>query len=638
MATDSSPGEKLDLSFTHPVPKPAGASPDKPSAAAAKREAANGGGAKGASSSAAKPASGKPVTAKRIKSTEPSSPVLEDTVAQSGASEGSAAEETGPEETAPEDTPQQANRAGVVAKTAGKPSKSKPADKASGGKKARRASAREELEELDKVGALSLMTLVPAWLISALVHMVILVVFGLMLMPEAKKEPEKNLMALATDKLEPLDEVAELQPEAPEIDTQLDVAVDLPPTPVATEDVMPTEIMDAEPPPADAPTFAALEIPATSATSLLSATSSSISGKGVSGRGAKMRADLAKLNGATGESEIAVARALKWLAQHQYADGSWSFDHTGGNCGGKCGNPGGLADARLAATGMALLPFLGAGNTHKLGKYKETVHAGLYYLTTHANLTKQGADFTGGGGAMYGQGIASIALCEAYAMSNDRELQQPAQLALNYIQYSQDPVGGGWNYTPRGAGDTSIAGWQIMALKSGMLNFLDVKEQTTKLAGKFLDSVQDDGGAFYGYRAPARGPATTAVGLLCRMYLGWKKDNPALEKGVRWLASQGPTTGNMYFSYYATQVVFQFDGKDGSMWKEWNAKMRDALVTSQSTKGHEEGSWMFPGAGDHGFDRGGRLYCTAMATMTLEVYYRYMPIYQEKNVDKDWEF
>lgn len=619
MATDSSPGEKLDLSFTHPVLKPAGASPDKASSPAAKREASNGGAAKGASNSAAKATSGKPVTAKRIKSAEPAPAVVEDAVAQEADSNEATAEE------APK------------AKAEGKPSKSKSAGQASG-KKARRSSAREELEELEKVGALSLMTLVPAWLISALVHMVILVIFGLMLMPEAKKEPEKNLTALATDKLEPLDEVAELQPEAPDLEPQVDVAVDLPPTTVATEDVMPTEIMDAEPPPTDAPTFAALEIPATSATSLLSATSSSISGKGVSGRGAKSRADLAKQNGGSDASELAVARALKWLAQHQYADGSWSFDHTGGNCQGKCGDPGDLADARLAATGMALLPFLGAGNTHKLGKYKETVHAGLYYLTTHANLTKEGADFTGGGGAMYGQGIASIALCEAYAMSNDRELQQPAQLALNYIQYSQDQVGGGWNYTPRGAGDTSIAGWQIMALKSGMLNFLDVKEKTTKLASKFLDSVQDDGGAYYGYRAPARGPATTAVGLLCRMYLGWKKDNSALEKGVRWLAAQGPTTGNMYFSYYATQVVFQFDGKDGSMWKEWNAKMRDALVASQSTKGHEEGSWMFPGAGDHGFVRGGRLYCTAMATMTLEVYYRYMPIYQEKNVDKDWEF
>jgi hypothetical protein len=93
----------------------------------------------------------------------------------------------------------------------------------------------------------------------------------------------------------------------------------------------------------------------------------------------------------------------------------------------------------------------------------------------------------------------------------------------------------------------------------------------------------------------------------------------------------------MYFSYYATQVVFQFDGKDGAMWKEWNAKMRDALVTSQSTNGHEEGSWMFAG-GDPGFKEGGRLYCTAMATMTLEIYYRHMPIYQEKNVDKEWEF
>jgi hypothetical protein len=598
MATDSSPGEKLDLSFAHPVIKPAGAAPEK-----------------------------QPRTNREPATTE--QPVTEKNEPKGADSPALASQPAKPGPVRAAETKAAAKSA--ASKKAGQTA----ADKA--GKKARRASAREELEELEKVGALSLMTLVPAWLISALVHMVILVVFGLMLMPEAKKEPEKNLVAMATDKLEPLEEVTELQPETTEINTQMDVAVDLPPTPVTTEVITPTDIMDAEPPPTDAPTFAQLELPATSAASLLSATSSSVSGKGVSGRGPKVRADLVRQNGGSDASEVAVARALKWLAQHQYADGSWSFDHTGGNCQGKCGDPGERKEATLAATGMALLPFLGAGNTHKQGKYKATVQAGLYYLVTGMKLTPHGADLTGGGGAMYGQGIASIALCEAYAMSNDRELQQPAQLALNYIQYAQDQVGGGWNYTPRGAGDTSIAGWQIVALKSGMLNFLQVKEQTSKLAAKFLDSVQVEDGAYYGYRAPAKGPATTAVGLLCRMYMGWKKDNAALEKGVRWLATQGPTTANMYFSYYATQVVFQFDGKDGAMWKEWNAKMRDALVTSQSTNGHEEGSWMFAG-GDPGFKEGGRLYCTAMATMTLEIYYRHMPIYQEKNVDKEWEF
>jgi hypothetical protein len=59
--------------------------------------------------------------------------------------------------------------------------------------------------------------------------------------------------------------------------------------------------------------------------------------------------------------------------------------------------------------------------------------------------------------------------------------------------------------------------------------------------------------------------------------------------------------------------------------------MRDYLVKSQATDGHEAGSWYFD---ESHASHGGRLYTTAMATMTLEVYYRYMPLYQESFVDQ----
>ena len=91
----------------------------------------------------------------------------------------------------------------------------------------------------------------------------------------------------------------------------------------------------------------------------------------------------------------------------------------------------------------------------------------------------------------------------------------------------------------------------------------------------------------------------------------------------------------MYFSYYATQVLHQYDGPDGDVWQAWNTKMRDSLVASQALEKHETGSWMFK-PGDHGAEAGGRLYCTSMAAMTLEIYYRYMPIYTKKSAEDDW--
>jgi len=127
-------------------------------------------------------------------------------------------------------------------------------------------------------------------------------------------------------------------------------------------------------------------------------------------------------------------------------------------------------------------------------------------------------------------------------------------------------------------------------------------------------------------RGPGRGPATTAIGLLCRMYLGWKQDNPALKKGVEFLSKMGPHKTNMYYNYYATQVLHHYEGE---LWYKWNEVMRDYLVNTQVKDGHEKGSWHFDGG--HGAALGGRLYSTAMAAMTLEVYYRHLPIYRKQS-------
>lgn len=277
---------------------------------------------------------------------------------------------------------------------------------------------------------------------------------------------------------------------------------------------------------------------------------------------------------------------------------------------------------------MALLPFLGAGQTHKEGQYKKEVQAGLYFLTTQMEGNGSLAD---GGGRMYSHGLASIALCEAYAMTHDKSLAIPAQASLNYIVYAQDPVGGGWRYQARQAGDTSVVGWQLMALKSGHMAYLQVPPLTVAKASKFLDSVQSDSGSKYGYTTPGAGQATTAVGLLSRMYLGWKKDNGALQRGAEFLAAKGPSKGNMYYNYYATQVMRHMEG---DLWTNWNNEMRDFLVNSQSKEGHTKGSWHI--GGDHGSERGGRLYCTSMATMILEVYYRHMPIYGKAAAEEDF--
>jgi hypothetical protein len=165
-----------------------------------------------------------------------------------------------------------------------------------------------------------------------------------------------------------------------------------------------------------------------------------------------------------------------------------------------------------------------------------------------------------------------------------------------------------------------------MALKSAGMSQLHVPSPVIERAKGFLSRMQDGRGAFYGYRASGKEPGPTSVGLLLRMYLGWGRDDERLERGVNYLARTGPSLNDMYFNYYATQVMHHYGGND---WPEWNKEMREYLISTQERQGHRAGSWYFR---DRHGSVGGRHYTTAMCVMILEVYYRHMPLYGESAI------
>lgn len=330
--------------------------------------------------------------------------------------------------------------------------------------------------------------------------------------------------------------------------------------------------------------------------------------------------------GPTDLSERAVERALRWLVAHQCEDGSWHFNHNESLCGGLCRNPG-TVSTTTGATGMVLLAFLGAGYTHTEGEHQEAVRRGLYYLARRAIVTTEGADLQEG--TMYAQGLATIALCEAYAMTGDPALRDLAHEAVRMVVFAQDKSGGGWRYHPGDPGDTTVTGWQLMALKSGEMAGLEVPRSALYRAQSFLDRVSCEDGAQYGYMSTDPRRSTTAVGLLMRMYGGWPRDNSALRRGVAHLARWGPSQDDIYYNYYATQAMFHWGGSD---WKRWNRELRDRLVATQAGAGHESGSWYFP---NQKTESGGRLCSTCLAVMTLEVYYRYMPLYGKEAFEGD---
>ncbi|MEY4394410.1 MAG: hypothetical protein RL595_1659 [Planctomycetota bacterium] len=374
---------------------------------------------------------------------------------------------------------------------------------------------------------------------------------------------------------------------------------------------------------------------------------------GIAGRSGATRDKLLQEGGGNALSEAAVANGLKFFALHQADDGHWSLDKYGDSCRtAPLGAPGSklipykspdkAQSNDIAGTGFGLLPFLAAGITHKPAAkkssvdYSKTVMGGINYL-----IRKQGKDGNYGGG-LYAHPLVTIAMCEAYGMTSDPLIKVSAQKAIDYLIYAQHD-GGGWRYSPKQAGDTSVTGWCVMALKSGQMAGLKVPAERYKLVEKYLDSVHDTKSGGYGYTDPGNSPVMTAVGMLCRQYMGVNPRNPGLLKGVDILKKVHPGVNpagyNMYQIYYATQVMHHMGGEAWDFWNlgpESNGQrkngVRDILISKQvnANKGKfmVAGSWE-PGTAGHA-ESGGRLMATSLSMLTMEVYYRHLPLYRRE--------
>ncbi|MEZ6055924.1 MAG: hypothetical protein R3C01_04395 [Planctomycetaceae bacterium] len=371
------------------------------------------------------------------------------------------------------------------------------------------------------------------------------------------------------------------------------------------------------------------------------------------------KANLSKYGG-TLASEQAVNNSLKWLVRHQLPDGSWHFNHTHGQKDCDCDGEGNFEKGVMGSTGLVLMTFLGAGHTYLDGEHHASVKKGIDFLVGNAKPRPDGSlDFrsTPGQGieGIYEHGICTTALCEALGLTRgllaenggsirldngrvvprkvfveaEKQLAMVCDGALKFLYNTQEEPGGGWGYNKGQQADTSILGWQLMALISAKNAGVKVPQSVFDNAHKFLDSVSLEGGAFYGYRDRTKKASTTGIGLLCRMYYGWNRDAEGIKKGVAYLSTIGPSKTDLYFNYYATQTMHHWGGEE---WKKWNMVMREQLISTQQRDGHERGSWNPKGIG-HG-ERGGRLFATCLSTMTLEVYYRHLPIYRHFEDDK----
>jgi hypothetical protein len=338
------------------------------------------------------------------------------------------------------------------------------------------------------------------------------------------------------------------------------------------------------------------------------------------GRFGDKKAELLRIYGGSAETEEAVLRGLAWLARQQQSDGSWSFT-------GPYSQPSVLGENQNSATAMALLAFLGAGHTQQSGEFSASVEKGLRWLIKQQAENGSFGEDKPRHHSFYTHAQSSIALCEAYGITRDEKLRPVVDKTTRYLVRAQGKEGG-WRYEYQGDSDTSVTGWCLMALMSARSASVDIPEPTLRRVNSFLNTVDSENGALYGYvpRMPAT-PAMTAEGLLCRMYLGWAREHKGVNAGLRELSSKYKFVGqdrSYYYWYYATQVMHHAGGKD---WEEWNQAMKPQLLSLQiPTSSPDGGSWE---PGQARFDRlPGRLFSTCMALYCLEVYYRHLPIYQ----------
>ncbi|MBP62633.1 MAG: hypothetical protein CMJ62_14020 [Planctomycetaceae bacterium] len=341
------------------------------------------------------------------------------------------------------------------------------------------------------------------------------------------------------------------------------------------------------------------------------------------GRLGEERSEVTRRGGGSILTESSVESALGWLAANQQEDGRWDASQFGAGREQQVlghDRQGAGIRADTGVTGLALLAFLGAGQTHYQGAHRKTVQWGLEYLLRTQRQGNLGGDSSTYAN-MYCHSMALFAICEAYAMTGDQRMRPYVQRGVDYSLSSQNRSGGGWRYRPGDQGDMSQFGWQVMALKSAALAGIHVPREVQDRMYHFLDSCSSGQfGGLASYRPGQRPSRTmTAEGLLCRLFLDVSQQDPSVAEAARYIGEQLPGEGkpNLYYWYYATLALHQLGDQ---RWDRWNVALKREILGLQRSQGALAGSWD-PQTVWGGY--GGRVYTTAMAALCLEVYYRY---------------
>lgn len=369
--------------------------------------------------------------------------------------------------------------------------------------------------------------------------------------------------------------------------------------------------------------------------------------------------DLLAKFGGTEQSQAAVEDGLNWLARHQAYDGHWGADCVGDGQSSRCEQQHACDGAgkpyEAAQTGLALLAFQAGGQYYFNGqKYSQTVERGLHWLVEQQSqgwlVGSQNLTLGLGGERfqqhfMYEHAIATFALCEACATAlaeghePDPLYLDAATKAVRLLEQSQH-ADGGWRYTlDRGEqSDCSVTGWVMLALKTAQEAQIKVNQRVVGRMVGFFQHHRLGTRTIYKNSRLKGTDAMVGVGMLVDQFITHRPRSSLVEQGALYLGNKATlawgepgalSESDYYLWYNCTLAMFQAGGPD---WERWNNSVRDHMIERQlHGEACERGSWP---PYDQWSDRGGRVYSTALAVLTLEVYYRFQRLEEQQAAEK----
>lgn len=340
---------------------------------------------------------------------------------------------------------------------------------------------------------------------------------------------------------------------------------------------------------------------------------SGLAGPGPGGRFARGGDEKAVLpRHVTPEALKAVIKGLDFLSSRQAEEGSWLV--------------GGGEAYPVAMTGLAGTAFLAHGCSPTRGHYSKNLQLAVEYLVRCATPTGLITGPTQDNGQpMHGHGFALMFLACVYGMITKESLRLQVKTAVRkaITLTAQGQSGdGGWSYVPGTGDEGSVTVTQVQALRAAHNAGFLVPRATIEEAIKYLERCKTpEGGIEYSLRSRSGPRLPISAAAVATLYNAGQFDSPLANDCLKYVwdqfrASEGfqkPGFHAFYTHLYAAQGFYMAGDK---YWDAYFPTARDQLLAMQAP----DGSWQGDGIG--------QVYGTSIATIILQLPYKYLPVFQ----------